>query len=164
MRSKGQQVQARKLKLTKRSIAKLRPDPGGRDVTYTDTKLPGFGLRVMPSGVKSWTLHYRNKYGQLRRITLGRETDLAPEKARGMAEERRGEIRKGKDPSAEKRAARAAETVSELCDQYLEASKGIIKASTLAMDRSRIKCHVKPLLGSRRVETLTAKGMENFRG
>lgn len=38
-------------------------------------------------------------------------------------------------------------TVAELCDLYLSEAKGRVKASPLAMDRSRIERHVKPLLG-----------------
>jgi len=47
-----------------------------------------------------------------------------------------------------------AVTVAELCDEYLETSKGRIKPSTLFVDRSRIERHVKPLLGTRAVASL----------
>jgi integrase len=47
-------------------------------------------------------------------------------------------------------------TVGELCDLYLKSTEGRIKASTLAMDRSRIETHVKPLIGRLTVRSLTA--------
>lgn len=52
--------------------------------------------------------------------------------------------------------------MAELCDEYMEAGKGRIKESTLLVDRSRIDCHVKPLLGTRVVASLTALDMEKF--
>jgi hypothetical protein len=33
--------------------------PESRDVSITDTLLPGFELRIRPSGVKAWTFRYR---------------------------------------------------------------------------------------------------------
>jgi len=57
----------------------------------------------------------------------------------------------GEDPQAEKKAKRAAATVGELCDIYLEDAeagrlltrRGIAKkASTLATDRSRVETHI----------------------
>lgn len=80
-------------------------------------------------------------------------------------------VTKGEDPAVEKRAAREAVTVGQLCDWYLvEAEKGVllgkrgvpIKASTLAMDRSRIEMHVKPLLGHRPVRGLTLDDIERL--
>ncbi len=48
-------------KLTKRNIddAHYEGDGGSRDVRW-DTSMPGFGLRVYPSGRKSLVLSYRN--------------------------------------------------------------------------------------------------------
>lgn len=151
-----------KRKLTKRIVDALRPDPGGRDVIHFDGEIPRFGVRVKPSGVKSYMLQYRNKFGRLRRITLARVGDLTPEQARERAVKLRAAIADGADPSGERKGARNALTVSELCDEYLEAGEGRIKASTLAMDKSRIERHVKPLLGSRAVADLTPADLEKF--
>ena len=68
------------------------------------------------------------------------------------------------DPAADKRAARNAQTVSELCDLYLaDAVTGRLmtrrraakKPSTLITDRGRILRHIKPLLGSCKVAAVT---------
>ena len=75
------------------------------------------------------------------------------------------------DPAAEKRAARNARTVSELCDLYLaDAETGrlvtrrrtVKKASTLVTDRGRIERHIKPLLGRRTVASVTREDVEAF--
>jgi len=142
----------------------LRPDPV-RDVFKWDAgdgALKGFGVRVKPSGVASYFVQYRNKEGRTRRLVLGRVGELTPEEARRIAADKLKEARTGGDPSAERHAARAAITVSELCDLYLADAKARIKPSTLAMDRSRIECHVKPLLGRRTVAALMQRDIERF--
>jgi integrase len=151
-------------KLTKRVVDALRPD-ANRDVFKWDAgdgALKGFGIRVKPSGVASYLVQYRNKEGRTRRLVLGRVGELTPNEARYLAADRLKEARSGGDPSADRHAARAAITVSELCDLYVADAKGRIKASTLAMDRSRIECHVKPLIGRRTVTGLTRRDIERF--
>ncbi len=149
-------------KLTKRTLNALRPRADGGDLVVFDTALQGFGVRVKPSGAKSWLIQYRNKHGRSRRFTLARCGVLTPVKARREAKLCLAEVAKGADPAADKRAALGAITVAELCDEYLKAGKGRIKASTLLMDGSRIERHVKPLLGTRAVASLTPADMERF--
>lgn len=149
-------------KLTKRLVDTLHADPDGRDITYFDAEIPGFGVRVKPSGAKSYVLKYRNRFGQQRKFHIARVGDLTPDQARDQAIKLRGRIVEGKDPVLDRNAERSAVTVAQLCDEYLEAEKGRIKASTLAVDKSRIERHVKPLLGSRSVASLTAADMEKF--
>ena len=149
-------------KLLKRAIDALRPDPD-RDIFVWDDGLRGFGVRVKPSGVKSYLIQYRNEEGRTRRLVLGQHGPLAPESARILALKKLATVADGKDPSAERRAARAGMTISEICDWYLEEAEAgrllgrrnrPIKASTLVNDRSRIEAHIKPLLGSRQARAL----------
>jgi integrase len=151
-------------KITKRVVDALRPDPN-RDVFQWDAgdgALKGFGLRVKPTGVASYFVQYRNKEGRTRRLVLGRVGELTPTEARHLATDKLKDARRGGDPSAERHAARVAITVSELCDLYIADAKQRIKPSTLAMDRSRIECHVKPLIGRRTVAGLTRRDIERF--
>ena len=82
-----------------------------------------------------------------------------------------GTVADGHDPAAEKREKRQAATVTDLCDMYLadvEAGRllthrGVAKkASTLITDRSRIERHIKPLLGTMKVPTVTRADIERF--
>jgi integrase len=152
-------------KITKRRVDALRPDRAGRDVFKWDAgdgALKGFGVRMKPSGAASYVVQYRNREGRTRRLAVGRLGEMTPDQARQIAAEKLREARKGGDPSADRHAARAAMTVSEICDLYLADAKGRIKPSTLAMDRSRIECHVKPLIGRRAVAALTRRDIERF--
>ena len=155
-------------KLTKRAVDALEP-PGKGQAFLWDGELRGFGVRIIPSGLKTFVLQYRNVDGRSRRMVLGRYGVLTVEQARDQAGISLGQVAAGDDPAAESAASTQALTVSDLCDWYLlEAETGRIlgrrrrpiKASTLVMDRSRIESHIKPLLGKRVVHALKLGDIE----
>ncbi|MDB5735351.1 MAG: integrase [Alphaproteobacteria bacterium] len=148
------------VKLTKRYTDAIKPDPA--DKVVFDEDLAGFGLRVKPSGAKSWLIQYRNTHNRSRRYTLGPASKLTPDQARKKAIKLFVAISEGIDPASDRGEARNAQTVAQLCDDYLEAGQGRIKPSTLTMDKSRIERHVKPLLGTRPVASLTHADLEKF--
>ncbi len=59
-----------KRKLTKRVVDDLGADPDGRDVIHFDSEVLGFGVRVKPTGAKSYVLKYRNKFGHQRKFHI----------------------------------------------------------------------------------------------
>jgi integrase len=153
-------------RITKRLVDAVRPDRNGKDVFLWDAgdgALKGFGIRMKPSGAASYLVQYRNKEGRTRRLVIGKVGTIAPDEARKLAGEALGAAAKGGDPSAERHAVRGAITVADLCDLHLADAKGRIKASTLAMDRSRIETHVKPLIGRLTVRSLTAADIERMK-
>lgn len=145
-------------KLTKRVIDALPLKPAKETFAW-DSELRGFGVRVQPSGMATYFVYYRTTDGRQRKLALGRVGVLTPEEARKFARACLAEVAGGADPSATRSAIRAAITVAELCDAYLADAKGRVKASTLAMDESRIERHVKPLIGRLRVPSLTSEDL-----
>ena len=142
---------------------------------WYDTNLKGFGLKVMPSGAKTWIVEYRPGAGgrtaQKKRLTLGKLGALTTDEARGLAKKALGAVQAGGDPAKLKAGARAAVTMSELCDMYIrEAERGHVisrrgtpkKASTLRTDRGRIDRHIKPLLGRKAARDVTRSDVERF--
>jgi integrase len=137
-----------------------------------DPMLPGFGARRQRGTAISYVLFYRTREGRQRWFTIGRHgAPWTPETAREEAQRLLGSIANNADPAADKRAARKAQTVSELCDLYLaDAEAGRLvtrrrmakKASTLATDRGRIERHIKPLLGRRAVASVAREDIETF--
>lgn len=104
--------------LTAKSVAALKP-LGGQQVDYWDRSLTGFGIRVAPSGRKTWTVMYRH-LGRLRRMSLGTYPRLSLADAREAADDRLHEAGKGKDPAAAKVADRQGKTFSDLATDYIE--------------------------------------------
>jgi len=132
--------------------------------------LPGFGVRIFPSGKRVYYCDYYAD-GTRRRMAIGQHGKITTEQARKLALATLGNVVKGGDPAAERTAARKAVTVAELCQRYLAAAeRGLImgkrqlpkKASTLATDRGRIARHIVPLLGSKRVRDLTPADINKF--
>src|ERR1019366_7819373 len=107
----------KRMHLTKRAIDALKPD--GTEVIHFDDALPGFGLRLKPSGVKSYLVQYRAK-GRTRRVTIGLHGRLTAEQARGEARKLLGRVAQGEDPAEHRREAHQAETVAGLCKRYME--------------------------------------------
>lgn len=162
-------------RLTKRVVDALKaPEPSKvgvkvRESFVWDRELRGFGVQVMPSGLKSFVIQYRTPEGRPRRVVIGRYGLMTVEEARILAHEKLVAVSKGIDPVAEEAKATGRLTVGDLCDWYVtEAEAGrilgrrrrAIKPSTLAMDRSRIEAHIKPLLGKRKVDSLKLGDIE----
>jgi integrase len=137
-----------------------------------DSVVPGFIVRRQKSAAVAYMLMYRTRDGRRRRYTIGRHgAPWTPDSAREEARRLLGEIVKGVDPAGNKREAREAMTVAELCDCYLaDADAGRLltrrgnakKASTLIIDRGRIERHVKPLLGRMAVSAVERGDIERF--
>ena len=155
-------------KLTKRVVdnAEVRP---AEYFIWCD-ELPGFGVRIYPSGKRSYLVQYRAD-GRSRRAKIGLHGRLTAEEARSEAMVLLGQVAKGKDPAEERATRRASMTVRELCDRYMRATaKGLIlgkkgtpkKSSTLLRDRSRIDRHILPLLGNRKVADLSKADVTRF--
>jgi integrase len=158
------------MKLNKRTVDAIRSNPQ-RDVYQWDEDFPGFGIRVKPSGIKSFFVQYRNPSGISRRLTLGKLGVLTPEEARKFAKSVLADVAKGEDPAARRTDDRNAMTVRQLCQTYIDAAeKGLIfgkkgrpkKSSTLYVDRGRIERHILRLLGNRAVRDLTTPEVARF--
>lgn len=137
-----------------------------------DGSVSGFGARRRSGAAVSYVLMYRNAEGRLRRYTIGKHgSPWTPECARQEAVRILGEVVGGSDPAADKQNRRKAETVAELCDLYIaDAEAGRVlgrggkpkKPGTIAFDRGAIEGHIKPLLGSRTVISVTKRDVERF--
>ncbi|KQZ29155.1 hypothetical protein ASD50_18360 [Mesorhizobium sp. Root552] len=141
-------------KITKTTVDAAKPDK----VRYFvwDTELKGFGLLVLPTGVKSYLFQYRTPEGRTRRATIGKHGAFTAEEARAKADDLRRAVNKGGDPLNEKRERRDAKTVAQVFEAYLESEAFKSKApKTQDTDRGRINRHLKPLLGTAHADALT---------
>jgi len=142
------------MRLTKRIIDAL--SPSATDTFVWDSETRGFGLRVKPSGKKTYFLQYRNKQGRSRRLALGPHGVLTPDEARSMAIIRLAEVKHGEDPATSRRATRRAAKMTTLCDRYLkEHAEPHKKASSVKEDKRLIENRIRPPLGTLSVESVT---------
>jgi integrase len=161
-------------KITKRKVDAVNPKE--RDVFIWDIETKGFGLKVTPVGSKVYLFQYRMpEHKNAVRLTIGKHGDpWTADKARAEAEKYRGDVRKGIDPVAQRKKkieeGKANITVTELCDDYVSAIPCIIlpkkgrpkKDSSVVTDKSNIERHIKPLLGKKRIGTVTRGDVERF--
>src|SRR5262245_63978991 len=144
-------------RITKRFVDSLKSTAEDRFV-WDDT-LIGFGVRVQPTGGKSYVVKYRAGSGggaPTRRVTLGRVGTLTPNEARALARKTLAAVAHGSDPAAVKAAERRASTLRELAGIFLaEHVEAKRKPSTAAHYRSLLEKVVLPELGSRKAEQVT---------
>lgn len=104
-------------KLNPRFVETVKPK--ATRIDYPDHVVKGLALRVTPSGVKSWTLRYRNSAGAQLRWTIGQSSTVSLAKAREAARNALRKIPDGYDPSQQKQERRAAGTFGELAETYI---------------------------------------------
>ncbi len=145
-------------KLTKRFVESVKP--AAEDQVIFDDQLKGFGLRVLPSGVRSYLMQYRNRQGRSRRLTLGKHGKLTPDAARKEALSYFADVRAGKDPVAERRANIDAPIVNDLLDRYIaEHVEKRNRPSTRDEVKRLIERHIRPVLGRHKVAAVTRQDM-----
>jgi integrase len=153
-----------KLKLTHTAVEAL--PPGEHTYVARDAALPGFGCRVTPAGVKSWTYEYRPGGGRrssTRRMTLGRIETMPCHKARTAAEKLHHQTRLGADPAGVRQEHRAAPTVAEIADRFLtEHAEPKLKASTAVKYRKYFASYVLPSLGAKRARDVTHRDIDRL--
>ena len=147
----------RGLSITKRRVDGLKA--ADREYFAWDSDLKGFGLRVQPTGEKSYVAKYRAGTGRkarTRRVTLGSVGKLTPDEARKLAKLTLGSVAHGFDPAAVKAGERRAPTLKELADLFLsEHVEAKRKPSTAAHYRDILERIVVPELGARQGEKIT---------
>ena len=107
-------------RLTKRTVDGLK----ARETEYItwDADVAGFGVRVRPTGAKSYIVQYRAGVGRkapTRKLTLGSIGKLTPDEARTLAKKAVGSIAHGLDPAGQRSDERKTLTMAELTDVFL---------------------------------------------
>ena len=129
-----------KLTLTWRTIAALKPEE--RAWIAWDSEVTGFGVKVQPTGTKSFIVNYRpgggGRTAPNRRIVIGRAGLMAPDHARRLARELLDRVAGGEDPVEARTGAPRLPTLAEAFAEYLEANPDR-KASTERLYRAQMR-------------------------
>lgn len=143
-------------KLTATRIQRLKYDRAGRAKQIEwDGQLPGFGVRVYPTGRKSYVLRYGTpeRLMVLGPATTGEDVDDMREYAQALI---RKHLTEGADPLAEKRKAERG-TVAAVVEEYVEARKADWSEGEAKRAKARLNRHIKPYIGNVQLEKLTRR-------
>jgi integrase len=145
------------LRITKRVVDSLRPRT--TEFTVWDGKMPGFGVRVRPTGAMSYIVVYRAGSGRgapVRRYTIAGVGKIAPESARNRAQALLGSVAHGHDPAGQKATERGVPSVAELADRFMaEHVEPKRRPGTTAFYRHILDKIVRPELGVAKADKVT---------
>ena len=142
----------RNLSLNQHRVDRLKP----RNSTYDirDTDLKGFGIRVLPSGKKSYFLQTQHE-GQRRWTKIGdADASLAETEARSQARSLSASIRKGRESIPDLSADMAFEAVS---DEVFSYYRRHWKPRTLAVNLNYYENNILPWFKGRPVAGITRR-------
>ncbi len=132
------------LTISRRAVDALTAE--GADAVFWDRDLPGFGVRVYPSGRKVYVVQSRGPHGP-RRVTLGPHGELAADRARRRAADVIDRIKRGEDPVPPE--PEPVPTVAALAERYLEAHVAVnCNAHTAWIYCGSLRNHILPALGT----------------
>ena len=126
---------------------------GGREAVYWDSSLPGFGVRVYPSGSKVYLVQTRAG-GRSRRLTLGRHGLITADQARRKAAQVIADIKAGNEPVLHNGAspADAGPTVAEVAERFMTEHVAVrCKPATQRQCRDILDRYLLPGLGNVRL-------------
>lgn len=141
------------IKLTKRVVDALKPGP--KDFFVWDAEIKGFGVRVFPSGTKTYQIQYKSG-GRMRRTRIGRHGTITVEIARARAKEIMGQVAGGANPAEDIAAYRRVPTVAQLCDRFHATHvQERCKPSTQREYGRCLNLFIKPAFGAHKVSDIT---------
>ena len=133
--------------ISKRTVDGLSVDE--KDVVFWDRELPGFGVRVYPSGSKVYVVQTRAR-GKSKRVTLGRHGVISADQARRKAAETIARIKSGEDPEGK---PASTVTVADVAARYLKEHVALhCKPGTAKLYRSVVERFILPAYGNLPVE------------
>lgn len=149
------------MKLTKSVIDAFKysgPDPR-RDARWDD-EISGFGVRVYPSGKKSFIISYR--IGRTKhQMTLGDFGILTLSQARNMAKQELAKVTMGVDPLARRNRGVISHNMKAFCDLYISRYAKTHK-KTWKEDQRKINKFIIPKWGNHAIKSIARTDVAAF--
>lgn len=141
------------MKLNKRTVDGL--ETSSSEYFVWDTELPGFGIRVFPSGRKTYMIQYRDVGRRTRRKTVGKHGTVTADEAKKQARALLASIAQGANPAEELLRKRQSSTVEQMGERFLETYvPSHCKPRTAKEYRRSVELFINPVLGKVKVEDL----------
>jgi integrase len=148
-------------KLSKTVVERIKATD--QDVVVWDNTLPGFGVRVKPSGVRSYIIQYRNRNTSAsRRLTIGQHGPLLTfDQAKKQARAMLADAMRGEDPVEIRETARRAPSITDLAVDYMERHAVPKKRpKSVRDDRAMLDNIILPKLGAKKVDAIGRRDIE----
>jgi integrase len=148
-------------KLSKTVVERIKATD--QDVVVWDNTLPGFGVRVKPSGVRSYIIQYRNRNTSAsRRLTIGQHGPLLTfDQAKKQARAMLADAMRGEDPVEIRKTARRAPSITDLAVDYMERHAVPKKRpKSVRDDRAMLDNIILPKLGAKKVDAIGRRDIE----
>ena len=127
--------------------------PAGKDSILFDKALPGFGLRIHPSGRKLWIVQARIE-GRSRRIVIARHAEMELPEARRRARDMLARIRADQNPADDIIHEKDAPAFREFAAEYLRRCDPPWKPSGRETVRIYLKARILPAFGKMRLDRI----------
>lgn len=151
-------------KLTKRAVEALVP--AEKPVFLWDDQLPGFGVKILPSGQRRYVVKYRAGAGgrtaQQRWVMVGAHGVMTTEQARELAQQILAAVARGEDPQANKFAVRTAPVMADLWARYETDHLPQKKPASQRDDRAKWRDIIAPSLGRKKVNEVTRDDIDRL--
>jgi integrase len=120
-----------------------------------DKKIRGLGLLVLPSGVETYYLRYREPGGRQQMHRIGRASVLTLTQARDEALKLLGAAARGQSPTTDRQALRRSPTVAELAERVTREHYGKLRPKTVLEYGAAWRLYILPALGTHKAATVT---------
>lgn len=139
--------------------------PGSKRQVYWCNGCPGFGLRITPSGTKSFVFKYMSSR-ESRWVTLGKYPQLSLQEARRQYYDLYEQVNDyGRDPVQEEKdeleRQKLQPTVSAFIDTYLDLMR--LKEKTSIKEEERVfETDLKPVIGDMFIDEVTSRNIDDI--
>src|SRR5262249_2114610 len=112
---------------------------------FWDASCPGFGLRALESGRRSWIYQYRDEYRRTRRLVLGDVSTVSLDAARNKARQLAASVTQGAKPSVKRKAKRHDLNVLDVVNAYLPQAKIRQRPRSFRETERHLRSHAAPI-------------------
>jgi integrase len=162
------------VKLTKTRVEDAKPE--AEDYYVWDALLPGFGVRVYPTGTRMYVVKVGlGRRGRSRKMVIGEHgvewlpdpvsgegRTLTVELARSIALERRTQAEHGRDPAQERQALRDIPTLREFVEEKYLPWKRVKRSAGTVTHNEGLLVAIYQRLGSRRMDQISVGDIETL--
>ncbi|MBA3813805.1 MAG: tyrosine-type recombinase/integrase [Alphaproteobacteria bacterium] len=149
-------------KLTKRFVESITPHEKD-ELFFWDSELKGFGLRIFPTGRRTYFVQYRNQLNSTRRKKIGLHGNITADQAREEAKKLLGDVAKGSDPSKDHQQEKLKPIFDKLAAEYMEVyAKANKKPKSYKEDQKMLDSIILKRLGYKKLDEIATHDIQHL--